>query len=68
MAVIPVKELPSHTSELVMNKRAISDMIRVYESDMFINEKNYTMRLIENLREMGYYRSIESIFPTRSKE
>lgn len=68
MAVIPVKELPSHTSELVMNKRAIADMITVYESDMFINEKNYTMRLIENLHKMGYYRSIESIFPTRSKE
>lgn len=63
MSVIPIRELPCNNAELLlMNKRAIADMIHVYRSNMFINEKNYTMRLIENLRKMGYYRNIESIF------
>lgn len=29
---------------------------------MYINEKNYTLRCLENLYEMGYYRDIESYF------
>lgn len=45
-----------------INKRAINDMIYVYQSKMFINEKNYTMRLIENLYKLGYYKNVESIF------
>lgn len=49
------------------NKRAIADMILVYESKMFLNEKNYTMRLIENLHKLGYYNSIESIYKEGKK-
>lgn len=45
-----------------MDRRAINDMKYVYYSKMFINEKNYTMRLIENLHKMGYYRDIETLF------
>lgn len=45
-----------------LNRRAINDMIHVYKTKMFINEKNYTMRLIENLHKLGYYRDIETIF------
>lgn len=45
-----------------MDRRAINDMLHVYKSKMFINEKNYTMRLIENLHKMRYYRDIETIF------
>lgn len=44
------------------NKRAIYDMLLVYESKMYINEKNYTMRLIDNLHRLGYYNNVESIF------
>lgn len=50
-----------------MNKRAIKDMIHVYKSKMFINEKNYTMRFIENLHKMGYYRDVETIFERKKK-
>lgn len=54
-------EIKEH-DQIEINRRAINDMIYVYQSKMFINEKNYTMRLIENLYKMGYYRDVESIF------
>lgn len=44
------------------NKRAIFDMLIVYNSKLFINEKNYTMRLIDNLHRLGYYKDVESLF------
>lgn len=44
------------------NKRAIFDMLIVYNSKMYINEKNYTMRLIDNLHRLGYYKEVESLF------
>lgn len=44
------------------NKRAIFDMLIVYNSKMYINEKNYTMRLIDNLHRLGYYKNVESLF------
>lgn len=50
-----------------LNRRAINDMIHVYKTKMFINEKNYTMRLIENLHKLGYYRDIETIFREEKK-
>ena len=43
-------------------KRAIYDMLIVYNSKLYINEKNYTMRLIENLLKLGYYKEVESLF------
>lgn len=62
MSVIPISDVNSSAQRVIENKRAIADMIFVYKSNMFINEKNYTMRLIENLHDLGYYRNIESIF------
>lgn len=62
MSVIPISHVNSSAQRVIENKRAIADMIFVYKSNMFINEKNYTMRLIENLHDLGYYRNIESIF------
>lgn len=44
------------------NKRAIFDMLIVYNSKMYINEKNYIMRLIDNLHRLGYYKKVESLF------
>lgn len=44
------------------NRRAIFDMLIVYNSRMYINEKNYTMRLIDNLHRLGYYKEVESLF------
>lgn len=44
-------------------EKAISDMIIVYlNKKMYINEKSYTMRLIENLYNLGYYNNNETIF------
>lgn len=43
--------------------KAISDMLYIYKSQqMYINEKSYTMRLIENLYELGYYINNEELF------
>lgn len=53
------------TAIITQKRRALNDMHYVFYSDMFINEKNYTMRYIENLYKMGYYSSIESIFPIK---
>lgn len=53
---------------ITQKRRAINDMRRVFNSNMYINEKNYTMRYIENLYKMGYYSSIETIFPTKEKQ
>lgn len=68
MAVIPISEVNSSAQRAIENKRAIADMIFVYKSNMFINEKNYTMRLIENLHDLGYYRNIESIFGDKNND
>lgn len=44
-------------------EKAQADMIYVYHHPkMWLNEKSYTMRLIENLYELGYYKDTESIF------
>lgn len=42
--------------------KAISDMLYIYKSQMYINEKSYTMRLVENLYELGYYINNETLF------
>lgn len=74
MSTIPLS-VGSHNSGAVpvaiivnQKRRAINDMRRVFNSNMYINEKNYTMRYIENLYKMGYYSSIETIFPTKEKQ
>lgn len=65
---IPVNALTDRAREQKeMDRRAINDMIYVYHSKMFINEKNYTMRLIENLHKLRYYRNIETIFRDKQK-
>lgn len=44
-------------------EKAQADMIYVYmDRKMWFNEKSYTMRLIENLYELGYYKNNKSIF------
>lgn len=48
--------------ESEQNRRARNDILKVFYSNMYINEKNYTTRVIEKLREMGYYRDIETLF------
>lgn len=43
-------------------KRAIKDLIRIYESNLYINEKGYLNKLVDLLWGMGYYINNETIF------
>ena len=48
--------------------RAIDDLLYIYyHPKMFINEKNYTTKLIAILYNMGYYKDIESLFNRKVK-
>ena len=43
--------------------RALKDLLYIYyHPKMFINEKNYTTKLIEILFKLGYYEDMESLF------
>lgn len=43
-------------------KRCIQDIITVYNSNVFTNVKNNTMRTIDLLFKLGYYENSESFF------
>lgn len=61
---IPVNHVYQKARDIAeQDRRARNDILKVYnDSKMYINEKNYTTRVIEKLREMGYYRDIETLF------
>lgn len=42
--------------------RCIKDLLYVYKSDFYINEKGYLTKLIDKLQELGYYKDNESLF------
>ena len=44
------------------NQRVIDDLLYVYTSKCFINEKGYLTKLIDKLDELGYYKHNESLF------
>lgn len=44
-------------------KRAIDDILLTYNSDAFTNVKNNTLRTIDLLYKLGYYKDSESLFP-----
>ena len=46
----------------IEKQRAISDILTVYFSDRFTNVKNNTLRTIDLLFDLGYYKSSESLF------
>ncbi len=43
-------------------QRVIDDILTVYYSDRFTNVKNNTLRVIDLLYKMGYYKNSESLF------
>lgn len=43
-------------------KRATKDLLYIFNSDMYINEKGYLQKLVEILYKLGYYNSNESLF------
>lgn len=44
------------------NSRAISDLIFVFNSECYINEKGYLQKLIDLLYHLGYYENNKSLF------
>lgn len=45
----------------IENQRAINDILEVYFSDRFTNVKNNTLRTIDLLYSLGYYKDSESL-------
>ena len=44
------------------NRRAIDDLLYVFNSKMYINEKGYLTKLIDLLYDLDYYMDNESLF------
>lgn len=44
------------------NQNVINDLLYVYNSRCFINEKGYLTKLIDLLAELGYYKHNETLF------
>lgn len=63
------KEVVDSKNKTILEfNRAVDDLLWIYyHPKMFINEKNYTTKLIVILYEMGYYKDIESLFIERIK-
>ena len=43
------------------NQRVINDLLYIYNSKCFINEKGYLTKLVDKLDELGYYKDNESL-------
>lgn len=43
-------------------ERAQKDLLYIFNSDMYINEKGYCQKLVELLFKLEYYNSNESLF------
>lgn len=54
----------NHIQEIVFEaqQRCIKDLLFVYHSKCYINEKGYLTKLIDKLHELGYYDVNETIF------
>lgn len=44
------------------DRRATEDLLYVYQSKMYINEKGYLTKLIDLLYDLDYYKYNESLF------
>lgn len=43
-------------------KRCLNDLLYVYESDLYMNQKGYLQKLIDLLYKLGYYEDNKSLF------
>ena len=43
-------------------QRAIDDLLYIYDSKMYINEKGYLTKLVDTLYDLDYYKDNESLF------
>lgn len=46
----------------VPSTRALNDLLEVYYSDRYINEKGYLQKLIDLCFKMGYYENNKTLF------
>lgn len=56
--LIPVKNLKEQVN-------AQKDLLKIYQSNLYINEKGYLQKLVDLLYKLGYYEDNESIFILR---
>jgi len=65
MSKVPIFDLNGGTQRVpaaIENSRAISDLIIIFNSSCYINEKGYLQKLIDLLYQLGYYENNESLF------
>lgn len=56
------RRVPAVTLDLKCLNRAKNDLLYIYNSDMYINEKGYLQKLVDLLFDFGYYIDNESLF------
>lgn len=64
MLNIPINDQTGGTQRVpaASLERAKADLIYIFNSDMYINEKGYCQKLVELLFNLGYYIDNESLF------
>lgn len=64
MLKIPINDQTdgTHRVPAVSLERATKDLIYIFNSDMYINEKGYLQKLVELLFNLGYYNNNETLF------
>lgn len=65
MLSIPINDQTGGTQRVPaasLNENAIADLIHIFKSNMYINEKGYLQKLVELLYNLGYYNTNKSIF------
>lgn len=64
MLKIPINDQTggTHRVPAASLERAQKDLLYIFNSDMYINEKGYCQKLVELLFELDYYSSNESLF------
>lgn len=65
MLSIPINDQTGDTQRVPvasLNENAIADLIHIFKSNMYINEKGYLQKLVELLYNLGYYNTNKSIF------
>lgn len=58
--LIPVRNLKEQVN-------AQKDLLKIYQSNLYINEKGYLQKLVDLLYKLGYYEDNESIFALRKE-
>lgn len=67
--LIPISEVDSIANDItdvnlddVARDRAIADLLRNANDSCYCNERGFRQKLIDNLYNLGYYRTNESVY------